>query len=70
MVLKAKGHMSMHEDDFLRERMKRLQEAAANADPFVKKRLLRLAENYERRLVPPRPSSKPAPHETKMPSER
>ena len=55
----------MHEDDFIRERMKRLQEAAAKADPFVKKRLLSLAENYGRRLSPPRPSSKPAVHETK-----
>jgi hypothetical protein len=60
----------MHEDEFIRERVRRLQEVAADADPFVKKRLLRLAENYERRLMPPRPSSKPTPRETKMPSER
>ena len=40
----------MHEDEFIRDRVKRLQEAAADADPFVKRRLLRLAENYARRL--------------------
>jgi hypothetical protein len=60
----------MDEDEFIKGRMKRLQEIAADADPFVKKRLLRLAENYERRLTPPRPSLKPTGHEPKMPPER
>ena len=55
----------MDEDEFIKGRMKRLQEIAADADPFVKKRLLRLAENYERRLAPPRPPVEPTGHQTK-----
>jgi len=60
----------MDEDEFIKGRMKRLQEIAADADPFVKKRLLRLAENYERRLKAPRTRPKPTAHETKTPPER
>ena len=70
MLLEAEGRMGMHEDEFIRERVKRLQEVAADADPFVKKRLLRLAENYQRRLTPPRPSLKPTVRDTKIPPER
>jgi hypothetical protein len=55
----------MDEDEFIKGRMKKLQEIAAEADPFVKKRLLRLVENYERRLAPPRPPAKPTGHEAK-----
>jgi len=60
----------MNEDEFIRGRVKRLQEIAADADPFVKKRLLRLADDYERRLAPPRRSGKPINRETKMSPER
>ena len=59
----------MDEDEFIKGRMKRLQEIAADADPFVKKRLLRLADDYERRLAP-RPSGKLINRETKMSPER
>jgi hypothetical protein len=62
--------MMMNEDEFIKGRVKRLQEIAADADPFVKKRLLRLADDYERRLAPPRPSGKPINRETKMSPER
>ena len=54
----------MDEDEFIKGCMKKLQEIAADADPFVKKRLLRLAENYERRLSP-RPPVKTTGQETK-----
>ena len=60
----------MDEAEFIKGQMRRLQEIAADADPFVKKRLLRLAENYERRLASPRPSLKPTGHETKTSPER
>jgi hypothetical protein len=62
--------MTMNEDEFIKGRVKRLQEIAADADPFVKKRLLRLANDYERRLAPPRASGKPTSRETKMSPER
>ena len=60
----------MNEDEFIRGRVKRLREIAADADPFVKKRLLRLANDYERRLARARPSCKPIIRETKMSPER
>lgn len=59
------------EADFIRERVQKLQDLAAVADPFIKKRLLRLAHDYERRLKEnPRPPAKLAGSETKPPSER
>lgn len=61
---------AMHEDEFIKGRMKKLQEIAADADPFVKKRLLRLAENYQRRLQLPQTAPEPHGHETKLPLER
>jgi hypothetical protein len=60
----------MDEDEFIRGHMKRLQEIAADADPFVKKRLLKLAENYERRLKLPRTPLEPHGHETETLPER
>ncbi|MCP4619408.1 MAG: hypothetical protein GY844_23580 [Bradyrhizobium sp.] len=60
----------MDEDEFIKGRMKRLQEIAADADPFVKKRLLRLAENYERRLQPPKTPPTPAVRDTETPPKR
>jgi hypothetical protein len=62
--------MTMNEDEFIRGRVKRLQEIAADADPLIKTRLLRLADNYERRLGPSRPPGKQIDRETKMPPER
>jgi hypothetical protein len=62
--------MMMNEDEFIKGRVKRLQEIAADADPFVKKRLLRLADDYERRLAPPRSSLTPTSHEIKTTPER
>jgi hypothetical protein len=70
MVFKAEGGQAMDEDEFIKGHMKRLQEIAADADPFVKKRLLRLAENYERRLKLHRTQPEPHGHETKLPRER
>ncbi len=59
------------EAEFIRERVQKLQDLAAVADPFIKKRLLRLADNYERRLKEnPRPPVRLAGLETKLPSER
>ena len=60
----------MNEDEFIRGRVKRLQEIAADADPFVKKRLLRLADDYKRRLTSPRSSLRPTSHEIKTTPER
>jgi hypothetical protein len=62
--------MMMNEEEFIRGRVKRLQEIAADADPLIKKRLLRLADNYERRLAPPCLPGKLINRETKMPPER
>lgn len=35
------------DDDFYRNRARVLRELATEADPFIKKRLLRLANNYD-----------------------
>ena len=37
--------------DFCREQAKLVRSLADNADPFIRLRLLRLAEHYERRLL-------------------
>lgn len=43
-------------DEFLRERARATRSLAEKADPFIKKRLLDLAERYERSIGrPPRP---------------
>jgi hypothetical protein len=43
-------------DEFLRERARAVRTIADKADPFIKKRLLDLAEKYERSIGrPPRP---------------
>jgi hypothetical protein len=62
--------MTMNEDEFIKGRVKSLQEMAADADPLIKTRLLRLADNYERRLGPSRNLGKQINRETKMPTER
>jgi hypothetical protein len=35
------------DDDFYKERARQIREVATQADPFIKKRLLRLAGNYD-----------------------
>ena len=40
------------DDDFIRGRARDIRELAAKADPFTQKRLLDLADTYERRLHP------------------
>jgi hypothetical protein len=40
----------MMDKDFCREQAKLVRSIADDADPFIKRRLLQLAEHYERRL--------------------
>jgi len=40
------------DEDFIKERAQDIRELAAKADPFTQKRLLHLADTYERRLRP------------------
>jgi len=42
----------MLDEEFIRQRVQKLQEIAENADPFIKKRLPDFANGYERRLSP------------------
>ncbi|QAU45981.1 hypothetical protein [Bradyrhizobium guangzhouense] len=51
------------DDDFIRGRARDIRELATKADPFTQKRLLDLADTYERRL-------RPAPHATARPAGR
>lgn len=61
----------MLDEEFFRRHVQKLHELAAGADPFIKKRLLQLASNYERRLShPPRPPADLRGLETKMDAER
>lgn len=39
------------DDDFCKERARTVRALAEQADPFIKKRLLQLADHYERRVV-------------------
>ncbi|TKV77753.1 hypothetical protein FDV58_29600 [Bradyrhizobium elkanii] len=41
------------DDEFCRERARIVRVLAEQADPFIKKRLLQLAANYERRVGQP-----------------
>ena len=41
------------DEDFIKGRAEHIRELATKADPFIQKRLLALAETYERRLRPP-----------------
>lgn len=60
----------MLDEEFFRGHVRKLQELAETADPSIKKRLLQLAEKYERQL---RGSHRPPPDqrglETKMKPE-
>jgi hypothetical protein len=38
------------DEAFLRERAQHIRNLAEKADPFIKKRLLKLAANYEKRI--------------------
>jgi hypothetical protein len=40
------------DDNFYKERARRIRELANEADPFIKKRLLRLARNYDAMTMP------------------
>jgi len=41
------------DDEFMRGGALKIKEIAVDADPFSRKRLLKLAEDYERRLAQP-----------------
>lgn len=44
----------MADEEFMRERVELIKEIADQADPFIRARLLKLAEVYERRHKPSR----------------
>jgi hypothetical protein len=44
------------DDEFYKERARQIREVAAQADPFIKKRLLRLAGNYDAMIARTRPA--------------
>lgn len=54
------------EEDFLEQRVKLVRDLASRADPFIKKRLLSLADNYDRRIA--KPTTAPAPEPAKPPA--
>jgi hypothetical protein len=41
------------DDDFYEERARQIREVAAQADPFIKRRLLRFAGNYDAMIARP-----------------
>jgi hypothetical protein len=43
----------MDEEEFLKQRVRLIRNLAAKADPFIKRRLMDLANNYEARIVRP-----------------
>ncbi|MGX4770668.1 hypothetical protein ACWAUC_12830 [Bradyrhizobium guangdongense] len=50
------------DEDFIKGRAEHIRELATKADPFTKKRLIELADSYERRLrSPPYASERPTP---------
>ena len=60
----------MIDDEFIRSRVQAISEIAEKADPFIRKRLVKLIEQYERRLKPPRAPANLRGLETKLPPER
>ena len=44
------------DDDFYKERARQIREVATQADPFIKKRLLRLADNYDAMITRTKPA--------------
>jgi hypothetical protein len=44
------------DDDFYKERARQIREIATQADPFIRKRLLRLAGNYDAMITRIRPA--------------
>ena len=53
------------DDDFYKERARQIREVAAQADPFIKKRLLRLAGNYDAMIAR---TNKPVDHHAMSPT--
>jgi hypothetical protein len=45
------------DEDFIEERVRDIRQLAAKADPFTRKRLLDLANTYERKLRPVSPAA-------------
>ena len=57
-IIHRVGHWgSWMDDDFYRERARQIREVAAQADPFIKKRLLRLAGNYDAMITRTKPAA-------------
>jgi hypothetical protein len=44
------------DDDFYKERARKIRELATQADPFIKQRLLRLAGNYDAMITRTKPA--------------
>jgi hypothetical protein len=44
------------DDDFYKERARQLREVATQADPFIRKRLLRLAGDYDAMITRTKPA--------------
>jgi hypothetical protein len=49
------------DDEFCRERARTVRALAERADPFIKRRLLQLAQHYERRITRPDPGGDVSP---------
>ena len=45
------------DDDFYKERARQMRELATQADPFIKRRLLRLAGNYDAMITRTKPAA-------------
>jgi hypothetical protein len=59
------------DDDFYKERARHIRELAEKADPFIQKRLLDLARNYDAMIRrPPRKTTLVSPHLPKFPGDR
>jgi hypothetical protein len=48
------SEVPLMDDEFYKERARHIREVATQADPFIKKRLLRLASNYDAMTTRPR----------------
>ncbi len=48
------------DDEFLKKRAQQVRELAEKADPFTKRRLIILADDYEKQLRKPDDSGSPA----------
>jgi hypothetical protein len=50
------AEVPLMDDEFYEERARHIRELATWADPFIKKRLLRLASNYDAMTMRPKPT--------------